>query len=56
MSEVVIKMEEISLVKKKLSFEIPWSEVKEELDAVYRDIGKKAKLKDFDRGKFPVKY
>ena len=55
MSEVAIKMEEISLVKKKLSFEIPWNEVKEELDAVYRDVGKKAKLKGFRPGKIPRK-
>ena len=55
MSEVAIKMEEISLVKKKLSFEIPWSEVKEELDAVYRNVGKKAKIKGFRPGKIPRK-
>ncbi len=55
MSPVAIKMEELSAVKKKLSFEIPWIEVKEELDAVYRDIGKKAKLKGFRPGKVPRK-
>jgi trigger factor len=46
-------MEELSPVKKKLSLEIPWSEVKNELDTVYRDIGKKAKLKGFRPGKIP---
>lgn len=55
MSPVAIKMEELSAVKKKLSFEIPWPEVKEELDAVYRDIGKKSKLKGFRPGKAPRK-
>jgi trigger factor len=54
-SPVAIKMEELSAVKKKLSFEIPWLEVKEELDVVYRDIGKKAKLKGFRPGKAPRK-
>jgi trigger factor len=54
-SSVAIKMEELSAVKKKLSFDIPWSEVKEELDSVYRDIGKKAKLKGFRPGKIPRK-
>jgi trigger factor len=54
-SPVAIKMEELSTVKKKLSFEIPWNEVKEELDAVYRDVGKKAKIKGFRPGKVPRK-
>jgi len=52
-SEVAIKVEEISMIKKKISFDIPWNEVKEELDAVYRDIGKKAKIKGFRPGKVP---
>lgn len=55
MGEVAIKMEEISQVKKRLLFEIPWSEVKEELESVYRDVGKKAKLKGFRPGKVPRK-
>lgn len=55
MSPVAIKMEELSAVKKKLTFEIPWLDVKEELDAVYRDIAKKAKLKGFRPGKAPRK-
>lgn len=53
MSQVEVKMEELSPVKKKLSLEIPWDDIKNELDAVYRDIGKKAKLKGFRPGKIP---
>ncbi|MGD0022684.1 MAG: trigger factor [Smithellaceae bacterium] len=55
MSQVAMNIEELSSVKKKLSFEIPWDEVKNELDTVYRDIGKKAKIKGFRAGKIPRK-
>jgi trigger factor len=50
-----MNIEELSSVKKKLSFDIPWNEVKDELDTVYRDIGKKAKIKGFRPGKIPRK-
>lgn len=55
MSEVVIKIEDLSPVKKKMSLEVPWNEVKTELDAVYHEIGKKAKIKGFRPGKVPRK-
>ncbi|KQC07086.1 MAG: hypothetical protein APR62_06990 [Smithella sp. SDB] len=55
MSQVVVKLEELSSVKKKLSLEIPWDEVKNELDAVYHDVGRKARLKGFRPGKIPRK-
>lgn len=55
MSQVVIKMENLSQIKKKMSLEIPWAEVKTELDAVYQEIGKKAKIKGFRPGKVPRK-
>ncbi len=55
MSQVVIKIEDLSSVKKKMSLEIPWSEVKNELDAVYQEVGKKAKIKGFRPGKIPRK-
>lgn len=48
-------MEELSSVKKKLSFEIPWDEVKSELDNVYKEVGKNAKIKGFRQGKIPRK-
>jgi trigger factor len=52
-SQVVIKMEDLSPVKKKLSMEVPWNDVKNELDSAYREIGKKAKIKGFRPGKIP---
>lgn len=55
MSQVAVKIEDLSQVKKKMSLEIPWTEVKNELDAVYQDIGKKAKVKGFRPGKIPRK-
>jgi trigger factor len=48
-----IKVEEISAVKKKISVEIPWDEVRKELDNAYRTVGKKAKIKGFRPGKTP---
>lgn len=48
-----VKIEEISSVKKKLSFDIPWADVKMELEAVYRKVGKTAKIKGFRPGKIP---
>ena len=48
-----VKIEDISAVKKKLSFDVPWADVKSELDAVYRKVGKTAKIKGFRPGKIP---
>jgi len=48
-----VKVEEISPVKKKLLFDIPWVDVKRELDAVYHNVGKSAKIKGFRQGRIP---
>ncbi len=48
-----IRIEEVNPVKKKISVEIPWEEVKRELDAAYRTVGKKARIKGFRPGKTP---
>jgi len=50
---VAVKIEEVSPVRKRLSFEIPWEDVKKGLDAVYRDVAKKAKIRGFRQGKIP---
>lgn len=48
-----VNIESISSVKMKLSFDIPWLDVKSELDTVYRQVGKTAKIKGFRPGKIP---
>lgn len=55
MSQIVVNIEDLSPIKKKMSLEIPWDEVKTELDTVYRELGKKAKIKGFRPGKVPRK-
>ncbi len=52
-SIMAVKVEDVSPVKKKILFDISWLEVKNELDAVYKDVGKKAKVKGFRQGKIP---
>jgi trigger factor len=52
-ANVAVKVEEISPVKKKLSFEIPWDDVKKGLDEVYRDVAKTARIRGFRQGKIP---
>ena len=54
-ASVVVKVEDINAVKKKLFFDVPWVDVKKELDACYRDMGIKAKIKGFRPGKVPRK-
>lgn len=49
----MVQIEEISPVQKKLSFDVPWEDVKKELEAAYRQVGKKAHVKGFRQGKVP---
>lgn len=46
-------VEEISSVKRKISVEIPEDQVVKEVDSLYKDLGKKAKIKGFRPGKVP---
>jgi len=48
-----VRIEDVSSVKKKLSFEVLWADVKEELDSIYRTVGRNAKIKGFRPGKVP---
>ncbi|MCX5831273.1 MAG: trigger factor [Deltaproteobacteria bacterium] len=55
MSETImaVKVEDVNPVKKKLSFDVPWDDVKKEMDAVYREVSRTAKVKGFRKGKVP---
>ena len=46
-------VEDISSIKKKLNIEIPEDQVTKEVDSLYREVGKKAKIKGFRPGKVP---
>jgi trigger factor len=48
-----VKVEDVSPVKKKLSFDVPWDDVKKEMDGVYREVNRTAKVKGFRKGKVP---
>ncbi|MDD5167473.1 MAG: trigger factor [Syntrophales bacterium] len=52
-TNLAVKIEDVSPVKKKLSFEIPWETAKKEMDDVLRKVGKTAKIKGFRQGKIP---
>ena len=56
MSEMgmAVKVETMSPVKTKLVFDVPWTDVKKEMDAVYREVNKKANIKGFRKGKIPL--
>ncbi len=50
---MTVKVEEISSIKKKLSFEVPAETVDAEIEKAYRKIAKTAKIKGFRPGKIP---
>jgi len=54
-SDVVVKIEDLSQIRKKLLLDVPWNEVKNEMDAVYHKVNKNAKIKGFRPGKIPRK-
>ena len=50
---VKVEVENLSEVKRKLRIEVPSTEVTEEVDRAYRQLGKSAKVKGFRPGKVP---
>lgn len=50
-----VKVEEISSIRKKLSFELDAEKVGEEIARAYREIAKTAKVKGFRKGKVPAR-
>jgi len=48
-----VNVEDISAVKKKVQIEIPEDQVAKEINAIYEDLKKKAKIKGFRPGKVP---
>ena len=54
MSELIEpRIENVNSVKKRIFFDVPWKDVKNELDAAYHKVGKTVKLKGFRSGKIP---
>ncbi len=49
-----IQVEDVSDVRKRLTFEIPIDKVNDVIDAEYRDLKKNIQLKGFRRGKVPI--
>ncbi len=48
-----VKIEDISSVQRKLSFEVLWDDVKREIDSIYNTVGRSAKIRGFRPGKAP---
>jgi trigger factor len=52
-SALKVEVENLSEVKRKLKIEVPSTEVTQEVDRAYRELGKRAKVKGFRPGKVP---
>ena len=52
-SALKVEIENLSQVKRKLKIEVPSTEVTQEVDRAYRELGKRAKVKGFRPGKVP---
>ena len=52
-SAMKVEIENLSEVKRKLRIEVPSTEVTQEMDRAYRQLGKRAKVKGFRPGKVP---
>jgi len=48
-----VKVEEMSKIKKKITFEVPVEQVESEIDKAYEEIRKRAAIKGFRKGKAP---
>ena len=51
-----VNIEDISGVKKKVNVEIPEDQVAQEINAIYEDLKKKAKIKGFRPGRSPARF
>lgn len=52
-SALKVEIENLTEVKRKLKIEVPSTEVTQEVDRAYRELGKRAKVKGFRPGKVP---
>ncbi|MEL7370571.1 MAG: trigger factor [Myxococcota bacterium] len=50
-----VQVEQLSNIERKLSIEVPWDTVKEELDLAYKGLSRRARVKGFRAGKVPRK-
>lgn len=52
-TQLAFKIEELSPVKKKITFQIPWEEAKKELEEITKKVAKTAQVKGFRPGRVP---